>query len=180
MKSYNQILCKHIIVTMDGKIDSKSDLVFAAGFILFRKILPDTKVEFLLIQSSSGKWGVPKGHIEDGESAYEAALRETKEESGLEEGKDFKVIPDFKSNVSYEVNNPRNGNKLKAITFWLGEITNKDCVVKLLPEHQGYKWVEIKEVVVCMKERPGRNSWISCHEECNRKVTMSSKVHLYQ
>ena len=37
----------------------------------------------LLVQSYNGKWGPPKGRIEEGETALECALRETREETGL-------------------------------------------------------------------------------------------------
>ena len=148
--------------------------VYAAGFVLYRTIPPENTIEYLLIQSNSGKFGVPKGHVEEGEEDYEAAIRETKEEVGLVEGNDFKILPEFKFNVSYEVNNIRDGNKKKSITLWLGKITNaRNCVVKTLPEHQGYKWLELKEAVACIGRRPGYQSWVSCLEACNEKIISS-------
>lgn len=38
----------------------------------------------LLIRDPYGNWGLPKGHIEDGEDARQAAVREVSEETGLE------------------------------------------------------------------------------------------------
>jgi 8-oxo-dGTP pyrophosphatase MutT (NUDIX family) len=43
----------------------------------------DSGPEILLIQDSYGNWGFPKGHLEPGESAEEAALRECREETGM-------------------------------------------------------------------------------------------------
>lgn len=37
----------------------------------------------LLLQHRTGEWVFPKGHIEDGETLLEAALREVEEESGV-------------------------------------------------------------------------------------------------
>lgn len=37
----------------------------------------------LLIRDSYRNWGFPKGHLENGESAQDAALREVSEETGL-------------------------------------------------------------------------------------------------
>lgn len=38
----------------------------------------------LLIRDPYGKWGLPKGHLEGGEEAPEAAMREVREETGLD------------------------------------------------------------------------------------------------
>lgn len=37
----------------------------------------------LLVRQHDGTWSLPKGHIEEGESPYQAALREIMEETGL-------------------------------------------------------------------------------------------------
>ena len=55
----------------------------SAGGIVFRRE-PDGVARFLLIRDSYDNWGFPKGHLEDGESPAEAALRETAEETGLD------------------------------------------------------------------------------------------------
>lgn len=53
-----------------------------AGGIVFRR---DDKgdVEILLIQDHKDRWTIPKGHIEEGETAQQAAQREIGEEAGL-------------------------------------------------------------------------------------------------
>lgn len=54
-----------------------------SGGIVFR-LTPDEKdIEVLLIQDSRGRWTVPKGHIEPGETAKMTARREIEEETGL-------------------------------------------------------------------------------------------------
>lgn len=57
-----------------------------SGGIVYR---PNKKggVEFLLIQDAKGRWTIPKGHIEDGETARETCEREVREETGLQEMK---------------------------------------------------------------------------------------------
>ena len=55
----------------------------SAGGVVFR--IEDGAPLFLLIRDSYGNWGFPKGHLETGESAEEAALREVREETGVRE-----------------------------------------------------------------------------------------------
>lgn len=42
-------------------------------------------IEILLIQDAKDRWTIPKGHIEEGETAKDAAEREIREETGLQE-----------------------------------------------------------------------------------------------
>ena len=55
-----------------------------SGGVVFR-FTPDKKdIEILLIQDSKGRWTIPKGHIEPGETAKMTAIREIGEEAGLQ------------------------------------------------------------------------------------------------
>lgn len=54
-----------------------------AGGIVFRH--GKNGVEILLIQDAKDRWTIPKGHIEEGESAQQTARREIGEEAGLHE-----------------------------------------------------------------------------------------------
>lgn len=53
-----------------------------AGGIIFR-CDQDNGVEILLIQDGKDRWTIPKGHIEEGETAEQTAKREIGEEAGL-------------------------------------------------------------------------------------------------
>ena len=54
-----------------------------AGGIVFRHAKDGKGVEILLIQDAKDRWTIPKGHIEEGETAQETAKREIGEEAGL-------------------------------------------------------------------------------------------------
>ena len=60
---------------------SRARLETSAGGVVYR--LDGGRPLFLLIRDSYRNWGFPKGHLEDGERAEAAALREVREETGL-------------------------------------------------------------------------------------------------
>ena len=63
------------------------DTIHTAG------ILIKCKNEYMLCQRASGKYSIPKGHIQQGETPIEGALRELEEETAIQlEGKPKLII----------------------------------------------------------------------------------------
>jgi 8-oxo-dGTP pyrophosphatase MutT (NUDIX family) len=54
-----------------------------AGGVIFRENPMIKKLEILLVADHFDRWTIPKGHIEEGETAQETAIREIGEEAGL-------------------------------------------------------------------------------------------------
>lgn len=54
----------------------------SAGGVVYRLVGGEPR--WLLISDKHGNWGFPKGHLEDGEEPESAALREVREETGLD------------------------------------------------------------------------------------------------
>ncbi len=54
-----------------------------AGGVVFRHNPKTKQLEILLIQDAKDRWTIPKGHIEEGETARQTAEREIGEETGL-------------------------------------------------------------------------------------------------
>ncbi|HMQ96049.1 MAG TPA: NUDIX domain-containing protein [Candidatus Saccharibacteria bacterium] len=57
-----------------------------SGGIIFRHSAENhDNIEILLIQDAKDRWTIPKGHIEEGETAVDTARREIGEEAGLKQ-----------------------------------------------------------------------------------------------
>lgn len=54
---------------------------YTAGGVVFRRV--GERIEILMIQDRLGRWTIPKGHVEEGESLEQTAVREVAEETGL-------------------------------------------------------------------------------------------------
>ena len=68
----------------------------SCGAIVFRRF--HGNIQILLIKHiNSGHWSFPKGHIENNETETETAVREIKEETGI----DVNFDPTFRETVSY-------------------------------------------------------------------------------
>lgn len=119
----------------------------SAGAIIFFED-SDKKREYLLLQPEQRKeWGFPKGMIEKGETLEEAARREIKEETGIEE---FEFINGFKETVKFFFKAKydyqfKRGMKpcqtvLKFVTYFLARANSKE--VKLSFESSDFVWLE--------------------------------------
>ncbi len=114
----------------------------SAGVVVyFKPISGDKEIEYLILHYGSGHWDFPKGKLEAGETEIEAALRELKEETGLE----AMLNPDFEDSLSYFFKTPQGQLVHKKVTFFVGETFTQ--TVTLSYEHIGYKWLVFKEAV---------------------------------
>ena len=84
---------------------SSLQVVQSAGLAVFRQVkdeeTSELKVEWLMVQDWTPHWTPPKGRLDPGENAMEAALRETKEESGLEPATMLTIYEDISTQISY-------------------------------------------------------------------------------
>lgn len=99
-----------------------------AGGIVYRNA--NGIVEILMIRDSKGRWTIPKGHIEEGETARRTAEREVREETGLQE---MNVL-DWLGKINFRY---RRSNSLVLMTTEIFLIEAKGDTNKLKPE----KWM---------------------------------------
>ena len=107
----------------------------SAGVVLYSG--DGEKRRYLVLRHrNGGHWSLPKGHIEPGESEQEAALRETREETGIS---DIKFIPGFRAVSRYSFF--RRGVPVeKEVVYFLGRTDETD--VRLSEEHVDWCWAD--------------------------------------
>lgn len=111
----------------------------SAGSVIYR--IEKGKPNFLLLKYGWGHWGFPKGKIENGESAKEAAIREIKEETGLIS---FRFVNGFKESIEYSYIRKMETNH-KEVVYFLAETEKRE--VKTSYEHSEHKWLRSDEAM---------------------------------
>ncbi len=112
----------------------------ACGFVLARR--QAGRFEYLnLINSKRGEPGLPKGHSEPGETELETALRETREETGLEI---TDVRGDFRTVLKYEAT--RRGETYRKHVIYLTAFAPQQDV-ELSKEHIAHEWLPLGRMI---------------------------------
>jgi 8-oxo-dGTP pyrophosphatase MutT (NUDIX family) len=108
----------------------------SCGAIVYTNI--NGKRLYLVEQMIDGHWGVPKGHVEGNEKEEETALREIKEEVGL----DVIIDTSFRTVETYS---PEEG-VIKDVVYFVAYSKSMDTTMQV-EEIMDIKWVELKEAI---------------------------------
>ena len=132
-----------------GNKKLKTEKEISAGFVIFRRTKDGPM--FLVLYTRGQYWNFPKGKLEPRENAFDAAVREMDEETGLKKD-DLRIKRGFAAyeNFTYK----RDGKKIfKTVKFFLAE-TNKE-EINISKEHNGFGWFLYKDA----------NKILSLHKE---------------
>jgi bis(5'-nucleosidyl)-tetraphosphatase len=98
-----------------------------------------SSLEFLIIKHKNGEhWGFPKGHVEQGESEEETAIREVYEETGIK----IEITTGFTHRMKYS---PKVGT-VKEVVYFIGASKDKDVKCQE-SEIEEFKWLKLRDAV---------------------------------
>lgn len=105
----------------------------SCGCIIFNE-----KREILLLHQNAGHWGLPKGHVEQGETEEQTAIREVKEETNI----DVVINTEYRYSIVY---NPKEDVE-KEVVYFVAKNTSND-INPQLEEVQEVKWLDIDNAI---------------------------------
>ena len=106
----------------------------SCGAVVFKR-QKDGSAKYLLLHYEAAHWDFPKGKQEKNEKEEQTALREIKEETGIE---DIEFADNFREPIKYFYK--KDGETVyKEVIFFLAQSATEE--VKLSFEHIGYAWL---------------------------------------
>ena len=121
----------------------------SAGAVIFR--MENKEPYYLLLHYPTDPrvkkeyWDFPKGHLEKGETAKQAATREVEEETGL---KDITYSPGFEESIQYYFR-VEGKTIFKTVVFFLARTKKRE--IKISFEHKGFIWLPFNQAIEKLK-----------------------------
>lgn len=92
----------------------------------------------LLVKHNAGHWDFPKGHVEEGETEFETAIREVKEETNI----DIKIEKENRYISEYS---PKE-NVMKTVIYFIGEKVGGEDKPQI-EEVSDVEWIDVNKAV---------------------------------
>lgn len=129
----------------------------SCGAVVFRDIKGEVK--YLLIKNRrSAHWGFPKGHIEQGETLEQTALREVLEETGLH----INIIDGFSCVSKYKIRDKID----KMVTIFVGTTSDTSTVIQR-EEIEDFIWLTYDKAMNLLKFENDKNILESAYNFLN-------------
>ena len=133
----------------------------SAGAILFR----DTrgKREYLLLKSRPGDWEFPKGGVEGDEELQQTAIREVKEEAGID---NFRLLDGFRRDYDYVFE--ANGDPIhKTVHLFIAK--SFETSAELSKEHRDHQWRDYDQAINTITQDGPREIFKEAHDFLDEK-----------
>ena len=126
-------------------------------------IVINDKNEILLILHNAGHWDFPKGHVEDGETEVQTAIREVKEETNI----DVEVNEEFRYSTKYS---PKE-DVIKEVIYFLARNISEDKQAQL-EEVSEVKWFSMNDAIEKITYDNSREILIQLKKDLEEKGCM--------
>lgn len=145
-----------------------TNITKSAGVVIIRY---DKDIPKVLLMRAFDYWEFPKGKLEGTENKLMAAIREVKEESGINQ-------LDFKWGKAFYETRPY-GKDRKIVSYFIAETKEKKVTISPNPvdggvEHEEYRWVTFEEARKLTGERINKVLDWAEHRICNLYTKKSS------
>src|ERR1700719_890136 len=117
-------------------------------------VVTNDEGEVLVVSQRGTSWSLPKGHIDPGEEALDAARREIYEESGI---RDLELICELGTYERHKigVDGGDDRSELKEITMFLFR-TSEKSLKPVDPDNPEARWVEKSKVALLLTHEKDR------------------------
>ncbi len=95
---------------------------YSCGAVVFTR--KDDQLLYVIIRQRDGSYGFPKGHMEEGETVEQTAVREIREEVGLR----VRLLEGFSEQISYTL--PQRRRVLKHVTYLLADYEDQKITIQ--------------------------------------------------
>lgn len=126
-------------------------------------IVINDRNEILLILHNAGHWDFPKGHVEDGETEIQTAIREVKEETNI----DVEVNEEYRYSTKYS---PKE-DVIKEVIYFLARNISDNRQAQL-EEVSEVKWFKINDAIDQITYDNSRDILIQLKKDLEEKGCM--------
>lgn len=116
------------------------EMKYLAGGVV---IGPGNKI--VVVSQNGDSWSLPKGHLNSGEDAEQAAIREIYEESGIQDVKVIDILGEYERSRIGLDGVGEVEDDIRRITVFLC-ITNQEELKPIDPENPEAQWLSIQDV----------------------------------